>query len=92
LKTLSRILRIKKQKLLKKNLENINKNLLLSKEKQKIKKQRKKLNYLNNYKLSSTIKCVQRNFNNLTNFNRNKRNNRDKQSCTNINLKDCKKD
>jgi hypothetical protein len=77
--------------LLKDILKNINKNLLLLRDKQKIKRQRKRLSYLNNYKLSSTIKCAQCNFNNLTNFSRNKYDNCDKQSCTNINLRNCKK-
>jgi len=77
--------------LLKKILKNINKNLLLLKEKQKIKRQKKKLNYLNNYKLNLIIKRIQYNFNNLTNFNKDKRNNCNKQSCTNINLKNCEK-
>ncbi len=77
--------------MLKKILKNINKNLSFLESKQEIKKQRKRLSYLNNYKLNSIVKRMQRNFNNLTSFNRNKRNNRDKQSYININLKDCKK-
>jgi len=77
--------------LLKKILKNINKNLSLLESKQEIKKQRKRLSYLNNYKLNSIVKRMQCNFDNLTSFNRNKRKNRDKQSYININLKDCKK-
>jgi len=76
--------------LLREILKKINKNLLLLKDEQEIKRQRKRLSYLNNYKLSLTIKCMQCNFNILTNFNRSKRDNCNKQSCANINLKDGK--
>jgi len=58
---------------------------------QEVNRQRKRLNYLNNYKLNSIIKYTQYNFDNLTNFNRDKCDNRDKQSYVNINLKDCKR-
>ena len=64
---------------------------MLFEKKQKIKRQKKRLSYLNNYKLSLTIKCTQCNFNNSTNFNRSKCDNCNRQSCTNINLKDCKR-
>ena len=84
-------LKIRRQKLLKKISKNINKNLLLSKKKQEIKRQRKRLIYLDNYKLNSIIKCAQYNFNNLTSFNKNKRDNRNKRNCKNINLENCKK-
>jgi len=77
--------------LLEKISKNINKNLLLLREKQKIKRQKKRLSYLNNYKLSSIAKPIQCNFNNLISFNKDKRNNCDKRNCTNINLEDCKK-
>jgi len=76
--------------LLREILENINKNLLLLKDEQEIKRQRKKSSYLNNYILSLTIKRMQCDFNNLTNFNRSKHDNCNKQSCANINLRDCK--
>ncbi len=88
---LSKIPRIKRQKLLKKNLKNINKNLLLLREKQEIKRQKKRLSYLNNYKLNSIIKYMRYNFNNSTNFNKDKCDNCNKQSCININLKNCEK-
>jgi len=64
--------------------------LLLRKE-QEIKRQKKKLSYLNNYKLSLIVKYIQYNFNNLANFNKSKCNNCNKQSCANINLEDCEK-
>jgi len=78
--------------LLRKISKNINKNLLLLREKQEAKRQRKRSSYLNNYKLSSTIKYAQCDFNNLTNSNRDKCDNCDRQNCANINLKNCKKD
>jgi len=91
LKTLLRILKVKRQELLKKILENINKNLLLLRDEREVKRQRKRSSYLNNYKFSLTIKRTRRNFNNLINLNKDNRNNCDKQNCTNINLKDYKK-
>jgi len=45
--------------LLKNILKNINRNLLLLKEKQEIKRQKKKLSYLNNYKFTLITKRYQ---------------------------------
>ncbi len=78
--------------MLKKILKKINRNLLLLRDKQKIKRQKKRSSYVNNYKLSLIIKYAQGNFNSSTNFNKSKRNNRNKQSSININVKDYKKD
>jgi len=87
----SKIFRIRRQELLKNILKNINKNLLLLKSKREIERQKKRLSYLNNYKLSSIVKRTQYNFDNSINFNKDNRDNRNKQSYININLKDCKR-
>ncbi len=91
LKTLSKTFKIQEQESLKNILKNINKNLLSSRSEQEIERRKKRLNYLNNYKLNSIIKRTQRNFNNSTSLNRDKCNNRDKQNRANINLKNFKK-
>jgi len=63
----------------------------LLRDEREIKRQNKRSNYLNNYKLNSIAKRTQRDFDNLINFNRDNRDNRDKRNYTNINLRDRKR-
>ncbi len=87
-----RTLKIRRQESLRKILKNVDKNLLSSKEERKIKRQRKRSSYLDNYELSLIVKRAWRNFNNTTSLNRDERDNRDERNCANINLGDRERD